>query len=83
MSADDVLQSVDSKMSKAVEVLKDDLSAIRTGRASPGLVSSIKVDYHGVPMPLNQIASSSAPLTVQSRCEVSVIVASEYFRALS
>jgi ribosome recycling factor len=61
MSADDVLTSAEGKMSKAVSVLKDDLSAIRTGRASAGLVNNVKVDYHGVPMPLNQIASISVP----------------------
>ena len=59
MSAEDVLLSADCKMHKAVEVLKDDLAAIRTGRASPGLVKNIRVDYHGVPVPLNQIASIS------------------------
>jgi len=61
MSADDVLQSADTKMSKAVDILRDDLGAIRTGRASPGLVSNIRVDYHGVPTPLIQIASISVP----------------------
>ena len=61
MSAEDVLLSADGKMHKAVEVLKDDLAAIRTGRASPGLVKNIRVDDHGVPVPLNQIASISVP----------------------
>jgi len=61
MSADDVLANAEGKMSKAVSVLRDDLSAIRTGRASAGLVNNVKVDYHGVPMPLNQIASISVP----------------------
>ena len=61
MSEDDILLSVEGKMRKAVEVLKDDLAAIRTGRASPGLVNHIRVDYHGVPVPLNQIASVSVP----------------------
>ena len=61
MSAEDVLQTAEGKMSKAVEILKDDLASIRTGRASPGLVSNIKVEYHGVPVPLNQIAGISVP----------------------
>jgi len=61
MSEDDILLGAEGKMRKAVEVLKDDLAAIRTGRASPGLVNHIRVDYHGVPVPLNQIASISVP----------------------
>lgn len=61
MSAEDVLLSADGKMHKAVEVLKDDLAAIRTGRATPGLLKNIRVDYHGVPVPLNQIASITVP----------------------
>jgi len=61
MSEDDILLGAEGKMRKAMEVLKDDLAAIRTGRASPGLVNHIRVDYHGVPVPLNQIASISVP----------------------
>jgi len=61
MSEEDVLQSAEGRMRKAIGVLKDDLAAIRTGRASPGLVSNIRVDYHGVPVPVNQIASITVP----------------------
>lgn len=56
-----VLSDTDSKMRKAIDALSRDLSAIRTGRATPALVEYIKVDYHGVPTPLNQIASISIP----------------------
>ncbi len=61
MSEEDVLLSAEGRMRKAIGVLKDDLAAIRTGRASPGLVSNIRVDYHGVPVPVNQIASITVP----------------------
>lgn len=61
MSGDEVLQVADSKMEKAIEALKSELATIRTGRASPSLVEHIKVDYHGVAMPLNQVASISTP----------------------
>lgn len=61
MSAEEVLKTAEAKMGKALEVLKDDLAGIRTGRASTGLVSNVRVDYHGVPVPLNQIASISVP----------------------
>lgn len=61
MSGDDVLRGADTKMQKATEVLRNELSTIRTGRASPSLIEHVRVDYHGVPMPLNQIANISAP----------------------
>ena len=61
MNAEDILITVEGKMRKAVDVLKEELATIRTGRASPGLLSNIRVDYHGVPMPINQIASISVP----------------------
>lgn len=61
MSGESVLLNADAKMRKAVEVLRGELSTIRTGRAHPGLVEHIMVDYHGTPVPLNQIAGISAP----------------------
>jgi len=61
MSSDDALLTADGKMQKAVEVLKEDLAAIRTGRANPNLVKNLRVDYHGIPTPLNQIASITVP----------------------
>lgn len=56
-----ILKDTDSKMQKAVSVLTHELATIRTGRASPALVEHIKVDYHGVLTPLNQIGSISVP----------------------
>jgi len=48
-------------MGKAIEVLKRELSTIRTGRASPSLVENIQVNYYGTPTPLNQLATISVP----------------------
>jgi ribosome recycling factor len=59
----EVLSDTDSRMRKSVEALKRELDSIRTGRASPALVENIMVDYYGVPTPLNQLASISAPET--------------------
>jgi len=56
-----VIGDTDSKMQKSVDALARDLAAIRTGRATPALVEHIRVDYHGVPTPINQIASISIP----------------------
>jgi ribosome recycling factor len=48
-------------MRGAVTVLHSDISAIRTGRASPSLVEKIQVEYYGSPTPLQQLASISVP----------------------
>ncbi|MDY6917755.1 MAG: ribosome recycling factor [Chloroflexota bacterium] len=55
------LHETSEKMSKAVEALRRDLATIRTGRASPAIVDHIKVDYHGVPTMLKQMASITVP----------------------
>ena len=60
-STDDVISNAQSRMNKAVEVMKKDLNALRTGRATPALLENIIVDYYGVPTPLSQIASISTP----------------------
>lgn len=58
---DDVLQATETKMIKAVEVMGKDLVTFRTGRASPGLVEHVRIDYYGTPTPLSQLATISAP----------------------
>ncbi len=57
----DLFADAERRMQKAIEALKQDLAAIRTGRASPSLVDRIQVDYYGTPTPINQIASILAP----------------------
>lgn len=61
MPADEILLNVEERMEKAAGVLKNQLSGIRTGRATPGLVDSIKVDVYGSPTPIKQIATVGAP----------------------
>jgi ribosome recycling factor len=56
-----ILQSIEAKMQASAEGLKIELATIRTGHATPALIEHIKVDYAGVPTPLNQIAAISAP----------------------
>jgi ribosome recycling factor len=48
-------------MDKAVEVLRDELKTLRTGRASLAILDPVRVDYYGTPTPLNQVASLSVP----------------------
>jgi ribosome recycling factor len=57
----DVLHNAEEKMQASTEVLKKELAAIRTGHAQPGLVEHVRVDYAGVPTPLNQLARVTAP----------------------
>lgn len=50
-----------SKMSKTIEVLKDELKVVRAGRANPALLDKIVVEYYGTPTILKQLANISAP----------------------
>jgi len=61
MTVDSALKDAEQKMKRAVEVMRDDLAGIRTGRASPAILSRITVDYYGTNVPLNQLASFSVP----------------------
>lgn len=65
MSADDILLDAEDRMEKAISVLKNSLAGIRTGRANPGLVDSLRVDVYGSPTPIKQIASVGAPEPTQ------------------
>ena len=60
MSAE-IISAADHKMARAVEVMDRDLQAIRTGRASTGLVERISIEYYGTQTPLNQLAGISVP----------------------
>ena len=57
----DILKDAESRMSSAVDALRDDLKRIRTGRATPALVEDIEVEYYGMPTKLNQLATISIP----------------------
>jgi ribosome recycling factor len=67
----DTLDEADAKMTKAVEVTREDFAAIRTGRANPQMFHKITADYYGSPTPLQQLASFTAP-------EARVIIISPY-----
>ena len=56
-----LLNDLKLKTDKTLKHLKEQLGSIRTGRASPTLVDTIRVDYYGTPTPLNQIAHISVP----------------------
>ena len=65
MPLDDILLDCEDHMEKAIDHLKHELRAIRTGRASPALVEHIQVDYYGSPTPIKSIASISVPEATQ------------------
>ncbi len=58
---DDILLEAEEKMDKAVDVAREDLGGIRTGRANAGMFSKVEVDYYGAPTPLQQLASFNIP----------------------
>ncbi|MCH7811721.1 MAG: ribosome recycling factor [Chloroflexi bacterium] len=58
---DETLADAETRMGKAVDALRRDLATVRTGRASPGLVEHLHVDYYGTSTPLNQLASIAVP----------------------
>jgi ribosome recycling factor len=57
----DILKDAEGRMRAAIQVLNDDLGAIRTGRASPALVERLPIEYYGSPTPLMQLATISVP----------------------
>lgn len=61
MEADEILLDVEDRMEKAVAKLKRELIGIRTGRANPGLVDSVKVEAYGSTCPLKQVATVACP----------------------
>jgi ribosome recycling factor len=65
MTSDEILLDAEERMEKAVSVLKDNLTGIRTGRANPGLVDSLRVDVYGSAVPIRQVASVGAPEPTQ------------------
>lgn len=65
MPAEQILKDCESRMEKAIEIFKKNLGGIRTGRANPGLVDSLRVDVYGSPTPIKQIASVGAPEPTQ------------------
>ena len=54
-----IIETSTKKMDKVIEHLKDELSTIRTGMASPAMLNHVEVDYYGTPTPVNQIAGIS------------------------
>ncbi|GAB1481232.1 hypothetical protein MASR2M78_00470 [Treponema sp.] len=70
-----VIASNEERMKKSIASLKDDFSAVRTGRASASLFDKLRVDYYGEKTPLSQVANISVP-------EARLIVVQPWDRAM-
>src|SRR3954467_4149175 len=61
MTSDEILFDGEERMEKAIDVFKDELRGLRTGRATPALVDSLRVEYYGSPTPLKPLAQINTP----------------------
>ncbi|WAC72748.1 ribosome recycling factor [Roseateles sp. SL47] len=59
MSIADIKKNAEAKMAKSIEAFKNELQKIRTGRAHPGILDQVHVDYYGSPVPISQVANVS------------------------
>ena len=59
MTIADIKQTTETKMAKSIEAFKGDLQKIRTGRAHPGILDHVQVDYYGSMLPISQVANVS------------------------
>ena len=80
MDKNGILSDANVRMKKAADLLRDELSKMRTGRASLSILDDVRVDYYGNPTPLNQVATLNIPdarmITIQP-WETSIISAIE------
>src|ERR1700732_1535849 len=61
MTSDEILLDCEERMEKAVDVFRNELRGLRTGRATPALVDSLRVEYYGSPTPLKAMAQIKTP----------------------
>jgi ribosome recycling factor len=59
--SEQVLTTLEEKLSKSKDNLKEELNAVRAGRANPALLDRVEVNYYGTPTPINQVAQISVP----------------------
>lgn len=61
MNSPQILKDSEERMEKALDVFRNDLKGLRSGRASPGMLDALRVDYYGSATPIKQIASVTTP----------------------
>ena len=57
----EIMSAAEANMNKGLDNLKEAFAGVRTGRANPMMLDKIKVDYYGVPTPINQMAAVKTP----------------------
>jgi ribosome recycling factor len=57
MSISEIKSNAEQKMTRSIESFKNELNKIRTGRAHPGILDQVQVDYYGSPVPISQVAN--------------------------
>ena len=57
MSIQDIKKNAEQKMQQSIEAFKSSLTKVRTGRANPGLLDTVQVDYYGSMLPISQVAN--------------------------
>src|SRR6267378_8222682 len=57
----DAMAAAKTRMEKAVDDFRKDIGTLRTGRANASILDAIRVDYHGTPMPVNQLGTVTVP----------------------
>jgi ribosome recycling factor len=57
----DAMAAAKTRMEKAVDDFRKELASVRTGRANAAILDHVRVDYHGTPMPVNQLGSVTIP----------------------
>ena len=61
MNTEQILKDCKDRMEKALDVLRNEMKGLRTGRASPALLDALRVEYYGSPTPIKQVATVTAP----------------------
>ncbi|MBY0228610.1 MAG: ribosome recycling factor [Gemmataceae bacterium] len=61
MTAAQIIKATEERMAKALEVLVNELKGLRTGRANPGMLDTLRVEYYGSPTPLKTVATITTP----------------------
>jgi len=61
VTSQEIIKDAEARMEKALDVFRNDLKGLRTGRASPGMLDALRVEYYGSPTPIKQIANVSCP----------------------
>jgi ribosome recycling factor len=68
MTIADIKKTAETKMAKSIEAFKNELQKIRTGRAHPGILDQVHVDYYGSMVPISQVANVSCSMRARSAC---------------